>query len=113
LTAARLNPRDPSAALFPSWVVISYYYERDYARAVATAKAVVERYPNYPLIYRWLAAALGQLGRTDEAREALKRAVEKISPESFDLHLRSRPPWYRPEDHEHMLDGLRKAGWQS
>jgi hypothetical protein len=30
----------------------------------------------------------------------------------FDLHVRQRPPWLRPEDHEHMLDGLRNAGWQ-
>ena len=25
----------------------------------------------------------------------------------------SRPPWFRPEDHEHMLEGLRKAGWDA
>ena len=57
------------------------------------------------------AAALGQLGRADEARDALLKALE-VSPQSFDLFVRSRPSWFRPEDHEHMLDGLRKAGWQ-
>jgi hypothetical protein len=35
-----------------------------------------------------------------------------MSPASFKLHVSFRGPWYRPEDHEHMLDGLRKAGWQ-
>ena len=63
------------------------------------------------MLRRWLAVALGQLGRIDEAREALRDAID-ISPEAFDFYARSRPPWYRPEDHEHMLDGLRKAGWQ-
>jgi adenylate cyclase len=58
-----------------------------------------------------MAAALGQLGRCDEAREALKQAMD-VSPASFDLHMRGRPIWYRPKDYEHMLDGLRKAGWQ-
>jgi hypothetical protein len=35
-----------------------------------------------------------------------------ISQASFDFFVRQRPPWFRPEDHDHMLDGLRKAGWQ-
>jgi adenylate cyclase len=111
LRAMRLNPRDPSAGLFPGWIATSYYYDGDYNRAVTTAKTVIERYPDYGITYRWLAAALGQLGRSDEAREALKRAVE-VSPKSFDLHVSSRVPLFRPEDHEHMLEGLRKAGWR-
>jgi adenylate cyclase len=111
LRAMRLNPRDPSAGLFPGWIATSYYYDGDYDRAVTMARTVIERYPDYGITYRWLAAALGQLGRSDEAREALRHAVE-VSPKSFDLHVRSRPPLFRPEDHEHMLDGLRKAGWQ-
>jgi adenylate cyclase len=28
------------------------------------------------------------------------------------MYVRNRVPWTRPEDHEHMLDGLRKAGWE-
>jgi adenylate cyclase len=28
----------------------------------------------------------------------------------FDMYIRTRPPWMRPEDHTHMLDGLREAG---
>ena len=53
----------------PSHFAISYYYERDYASSVAGAKEVIERYPNDPRAYRWLAAALGQLGQFAEARE--------------------------------------------
>jgi adenylate cyclase len=111
LAALRLNPRDPSSGLFPGWIAISYYYDRDYVRAVAMANTVIERYPEYSVIYRWLAAALGQLGRYDEARRALNHTIQ-VSPKSFELHVRSRPAWFRPEDHEHMLAGLRKAGWQ-
>jgi len=25
---------------------------------------------------------------------------------------RQRPPWMRPEDHQQMVEGLRKAGWE-
>ena len=35
-----------------------------------------------------------------------------IGPGSFDLFLRRRVPWFRPEHHAHMVEGLRKAGWQ-
>jgi hypothetical protein len=28
------------------------------------------------------------------------------------LYVRQRVPWRRLEDHAHMLDGLRKAGWE-
>jgi adenylate cyclase len=56
-------------------------------------------------------ASLGQLGQTDEAHEALHTAMT-TDPKDFDRFVRNRVPWHRPEDYEHMLDGLRKAGWQ-
>ena len=66
--------------------------------------------PEYLITYRWLAAALGQLGRSAEARDALTRAIV-AAPASFDLYVRNRVPWMSPNDHGHMVDGLRKAGW--
>jgi adenylate cyclase len=51
------------------------------------------------------------MGRTAEAKEALEQAIA-IAPSSFDMYVRGRVPWTRPEDHAHMLDGLRKAGWR-
>jgi adenylate cyclase len=92
-------------------VAISYYYEGDYIRSVEAARHTVARHPNVYPAYRWLAAALGQLGRTEDARAALQKALE-LSPEAFEFYTHRRPPWHRPEDYEHMLDGLRKAGWQ-
>jgi adenylate cyclase len=59
---------------------------------------------------RWLAAALGQLGRNEEAEEALEQVIA-VTPESFDMVVRKRWPWMRPEDHAHYVEGLRKAGW--
>ncbi|HEY2108221.1 MAG TPA: adenylate/guanylate cyclase domain-containing protein, partial [Candidatus Binataceae bacterium] len=111
LTAMRRSPRDPHNSNFLRWVAMSYYFERDYTRAAEAAKRATALYPDNPMSYRWLAASLGQLGQTDEAREALRRAVDG-SPRAFDVYVRNRPPWFRPEDHELMLDGLRKAGWE-
>ena len=44
-------------------------------------------------------------------RQRLDKAIE-IAPGSFDMYVRRRAPWFRPEDHAHMVDGLRKAGWR-
>jgi len=92
-------------------LALGYYFSRDYEAAVEAAKRALRSNPEYPLPYRWLAAALGQLGRTVEAREALEEAIA-IAPATFDMYVRRRMPWHRPEDYAHMLDGLRKAGWK-
>jgi adenylate cyclase len=61
------------------------------------ANRAIRSSPNYPNPYRWLAAALGQLGRIDEAGQALEKAIA-IAPAAFDLYVRERAPRRRPED---------------
>ena len=107
----RLAPRDSRSATRLNQIALGFYFSLDYAAAVEAAKRAIRSYPNYPLPYRWLAAALGQLGRTEEAGEALEKAIA-ISPSSFEMYVRTRVPWMRPEDYVHMLEGLRKAGWR-
>jgi len=107
----RLDPRHPRAGVSLNHLVLGQYFCRDYPAAVEAARRVIRSYPDHPLVYRWLAAALGQLGRTVEAREALDKAIA-LAPASFDVYVRRRVPWHRPEDHAHMVEGLRKAGWE-
>jgi hypothetical protein len=83
-----------------------------YEAVLDAARQVIRSRPNHPPLYRWLAAALGQLGRKEEAKAALEKAVA-IGGASFDMYVRNRAPWWRPESYTHMLEGLRKAGWQS
>jgi adenylate cyclase len=104
----RLDPRDPFRGIQLLQVAVGNYFCREYEAAVEAARKVIRSYPDYPLPYRWLAAALGQLGRCDEARETLAKA----SPASLDMYVRNRVPWQRLEDRDHMLEGLRKAGWE-
>jgi adenylate cyclase len=89
----------------------SLYFSREYGAAVEALQRNIRANPNHPLAYRWLAASLGQLGRIREAKESLERTIA-IAPVSFKMHVRERAPWLRPEDHAHMIEGLRKAGWQ-
>jgi adenylate cyclase len=107
----RLDPRDPVLALGLLQVAIGHYFCREYEEAIEAAQRVIRSYPDFPLSYRWLAAALGQLGRLDEANQALEKAIA-VAPKSFDFYVRGRAPWFRPEDHDHLLEGVRKAGWQ-
>lgn len=92
-------------------VALAHYFCRDYEASVGAAERAIRSFPDFPSPYRWLAAALGELGRTAEAKAALEKALT-VSPDSFDFQVRERPPWFRPEEHAHMLDGLRKAGWE-
>jgi adenylate cyclase len=110
-TSIRLDPRDPLLPWHLNRMAIGHYFARDYEAAVDTARGVIRIYPDFPLIYRWFAAALGQIGRLEEARHALNKAITVAGGGSFDVYVRQRVPWHRVEDYEHMLDGLRKAGW--
>jgi adenylate cyclase len=103
----RLDPR--RAAVRLNQIALALYFSGEYKAAVEAANRAIRSYPNYPNTYRWLAAALGQLGQIEEAKDALQKAIA-IAPAAFDMYVKKRVPWRRPEDHAHMLEGLRKAG---
>jgi adenylate cyclase len=103
----RLDPG--GSALRQNQITLGLYLSRDYPAAVEAAKRAIRSYPAYPNTHRWLAAALGQLDRRAEASAALAKAIE-LAPMAFGMYIHTRPPWMRPEDHAHMLEGLDKAG---
>jgi adenylate cyclase len=108
----RLDPRgQQQSAGRANHVAMGCYLCRDYEAAIAAAKWAIREHPEFPSTYRWLAAALGQVGRIEEAKEALGKAIA-VAPAAFEMYVRQRVPWHRPEDYAHMLDGLRKAGLQ-
>ena len=113
-TCIRLDPRAPFLNRLGQ-VALALYFCREYAAAVEAARDAIRSYPDHPIIYRLLAASLGQIGRIEEAKEALKNAIS-IAPAEFDSYargyVRERYPWLRPEDYAHLMEGLRKAGWR-
>jgi adenylate cyclase len=106
-TSIRLNPRS-RWALRENYMAMGLYFAREYEAAVEAARRAIRSYPDYPHPYRWLAAALGQRGQIQEAKQALESAIA-IAPASFDMYVRNRVPWMRPEDYAHMVEGLRKC----
>ena len=75
-------------------ISLGLYLSGEYEAAVEMSKRAIRSNPGYPLNYRWLAASLGQLGRTGEAHEALQKATA-IGPACFDMYVRRRVPWHR------------------
>jgi len=110
-TSLRLEPRGSYLGHRLAHMALGFYHARAYEHAVAAAEHAIRSFPEFKLPYRCLAASLGQLGRTEDAKAVLDKAIA-TAPDSFDMYVRQRVPWQRPEDHAHMLEGLRKAGWQ-
>lgn len=111
LGALRLDPRGHRRKNMLAMIATSYYFAGAYGDAADAARRAVAEFPAFAPSRRTLAAALGQLGRHKEAAESLREAIA-VAPSSFDLFTRSWHSLYRPEDQDHVLDGLRKAGWQ-
>jgi adenylate cyclase len=113
-TALRLDPCSPIMWRELQYLTIGRYLCREYEAAAETAERVIRLYPDFRLPYHWLAASLGQLGRTDEARRVLERAIalSALARRSFTRVSFRSLPWMRPEVTDHLFDGLRKAGWQ-
>ena len=111
LYGIRLDPRLGSNPSVRSIIAMSYYFEQDYESTVVETARLIADHPDHPWAYRWRAAALGQLGRIDEARAALNKAIG-AAPDAFRLFAEQRMPWMRQAVYDHMLEGLRKAGWQ-
>jgi adenylate cyclase len=107
----RLDPRSPRLGVRLSHTAIGHYFCREYEAAAEAAAQATRSYPEYPVPYHWLAASLGQLGQVERAKAALDKVIA-IGPPAFGIWVRQRAPWIRPEDHAHLLEGLRKAGWE-
>ena len=72
-------PRDPFMSVRLLHIACGLYFAREYEDVIDAAKRLIRSYPDFPMIYRWPAAALGQLGRTAEAKEWLEKAISARS----------------------------------
>jgi tetratricopeptide (TPR) repeat protein len=111
LRALRLNPHDPRNCWSWNSLAMGRYLLEDYHGAVDAATQAFRVGPRSIPAYRWLIAALGRLGRTDEARDFIRQAEAAVAPVPFDDYAQRRFPWLREEDRRDMLHGLHMAGW--
>lgn len=103
--AMRLNPN------YPGWFHVAIfdkaYGEGKYAEAL---EALVHmNTPGYFHLHAARAAALGELGRREEAQKSLQDLLA-LRPNFCAEAREEYSKWYEPDDVERMVESLRKAG---
>src|SRR4029078_6328619 len=103
--AMQLNPRHPPWY----WFALSYnaYRKGDYRGSVNALLKV--NLPGFFATHEVLAAAYGQLGERENARQSLDEML-KLVPGFGKIACALKSKWFNPEMVEQVLDGLRKAG---
>ena len=111
--ALRLSPRDTMAYIWMTFTGMAKNCLGSWEQAVAWLRRAIEANRNYPVAFFHLAAALGQLGRLDEAHSAVTAGLA-LNP-AFAIS-RARANWTAQSDDlshlaqlEPIFDGLRKA----
>lgn len=102
-----LNPNHPPWYNFA--MVVNFYHQKEYQQALALIRDI--NMPDLFWTHVHIATSSAQLGRTDEASEAVQRIRELYAGFSLATAREELSKWNVP-DHEmaHMIDGLRKAG---
>ena len=111
-TAIRLSPNDQMLYVILGTLSANYYMARDYLRSIEIAKLAIQRAPNYIVGWRSLANGYGQLGRIDEAREALAKFLELAPAHSTEVAARQIYGFQDEGLIQFYCEGLRKAGWK-
>ena len=104
-SAMQLNPNCPGHFYFAR--CCNGYRQGRYAEVLEAAARV--NMPSYFHTHALRAAALGQLGRREDAQKALQDLLA-LRPDFADAARQEYAKWYSPELVEQLIDGLRKAG---
>src|SRR4029077_5201404 len=103
--AIRLNPHHPG------WYMFAFFFDAyrkgDYRGALDIALKV--NMPGFWRTHLALAAAYGQLGEREAARNSVRELLE-VRPDFAVAAREELRKWWDPELVEHLIEGLRKAG---
>jgi DNA-binding SARP family transcriptional activator/tetratricopeptide (TPR) repeat protein len=104
-----LSPLDPHAFFFDGLFAMVHLMKHDYEAAAAAGRAVTQIGPAYSGAYKPYIAALGYLGRDQEAATALRRLLA-IEPDFTIERFLAKTPLEGTTDRAHYAEGLRRAG---
>lgn len=107
--AMALSPRDPLKAFWRGGLGIGAYIAQQYDLCLENAIEGLKEHPGYASLMRQEAAALGMLGRREEAQLAVARLLETMPGLTIE-RVRKMVPVREPGDWENWLEGLRRAG---
>jgi DNA-binding SARP family transcriptional activator/TolB-like protein len=105
----KLSPLDPHAFFYDTAFIIVAMVKRDYESAVIAGRAVSEMNPSFSAAYKPYLAALGLLGRTQEAATVRDRLLG-LEPDFTIERFLATTALERQTDRELFAEGLRLAG---
>lgn len=106
--ARRLNPLDPRGYITLNAMGAAHFMESRFKEAEQFTRRALEVNPGHPISLRYLAAALAQMGRLDEAKD-VGRLLQSARLEAMRAHLR-RTSFRNREKRQLLFEGLRLAG---
>ncbi len=110
-TGIRLSPTDPRLDRWLPALAGAHYQLRHYAEAVEAGRRSWSLNRNWPHGLRYVVAGLAQLGRIEDAQPALAELKLMDANLEFSASV-FRRNWPDPADVDHLLEGLRKAGFE-
>jgi tetratricopeptide (TPR) repeat protein len=104
-----LAPFDPYFQFWEGVYTIAYTFNGEYEKAVRVGRRAVKANPTFSNDYKPLIAALGHLGRNEEAAPYVETLLH-LEPSFTVEHFGRTYPFQRDEDRQSYLRGLRLAG---
>jgi DNA-binding SARP family transcriptional activator len=100
-----LAPADPMFPLWEYFYAIAYFFKRDYEQTVVIGRRAAKANPDFVNGYKPLIAALGHLGRAEEAASYIARLL-RLEPAFTVAGFGRVYPFLKQDDREHYLRGL-------
>lgn len=107
LRAQQLNPQDPDMHMKLTFLARAYVNVREHEKAIECCRLAIQRRADYPHAYFILGVALGHIGRTKEARDALDECERLQS--GFVTSRANWRPYANEYRNQYFMDGLEKA----
>jgi TolB-like protein/class 3 adenylate cyclase len=111
-TAIRLSPNDPRLFIWLPALAAAHYQLGHYERAIEAGRRSWTLNRNWPVGLTYVLAALGQLGRTEEAWTVLPNFKELRPTDLAGWERNARRVFTDQAAVDHLRDGLRKAGFE-
>jgi len=108
-TALRLSPNNHEAYHWAAMSAFSHFLLGNYDAALSWARKALYGNPDHLQVLGVRAAALAELGRSDEAAKAADEFMVRAPGLTIERHLRNFR-WKNPADIAHYRDGLARAG---
>jgi tetratricopeptide (TPR) repeat protein len=104
-----LAPYDRYSFIFEGVYMLAYLFNGDYEQAVLVGRGAVKAKPEFSASYKPLIAALGHLGRRDEAKPYIEKLLS-LEPHFTVAHFAKTHPIKRAQDRKRYMRGLLLAG---